>query len=155
MMYEQRQSASGASNLQFERSMAGCIGSARNPSIRNALIAALLTILASPALAGDAAQGKALLERRESANCVLCHAIPGVRGDFGNIGPSLAGVGGRLSREAMRRRIADPARLKAGAVMPAYFRTNGLVQVAPEFRGKTILSRDELDDVVEYLLTLK
>jgi len=71
MMYEQRKNAT--------RRDARCIHSDKGTSIREALIAALLTILNSSALAGDAAHGKALLERRESANCVLCHAIPGVR----------------------------------------------------------------------------
>jgi len=39
--------------------------------------------------------------------------------------------------------------------MPAYFRTEGLVRVAPSFRGKTILSAEQIDDVVAYLVTLR
>lgn len=115
----------------------------------------LLALAILPAQAGDAASGKALLERRESANCLLCHDIPGVRGDAGNVGPSLAGVGRRLSRAALIARLSDPARFKANALMPPYSRTGGLARVAPEYRGKPILSREEIGDVAEYLSTLK
>lgn len=115
----------------------------------------LLALAILPAQAGDAARGKALLERRESANCLLCHDIPGVRGDTGNVGPSLAGVGRRLSRAALIARISDPARFKSDALMPPYSRTGGLARVAPEYRGKPILSREEIGDVAEYLSTLK
>lgn len=118
-------------------------------------VAILLALAILPAQAGDAAKGKGLLERRESANCLLCHDIPGVRGAAGNVGPSLAGVGRRLSRAALIARISDPARFKANALMPPYFRTGGLARVAPEYRGKPILSREDIGDVAEYLSTLK
>lgn len=118
-------------------------------------VALLLALAMLPAHAGDAARGKALLERRESANCLLCHAIPGVRGDAGTVGPSLAGVGSRLSRAELVARISDPARFKPDAAMPPYFRTGGLARVAPEYRGQPILSREAIEDVAEYLSRLK
>ena len=39
--------------------------------------------------------------------------------------------------------------------MPAYHRTEGLVRVAPAWRGKTILSGEQIEDVVAFLMTLK
>jgi sulfur-oxidizing protein SoxX len=39
--------------------------------------------------------------------------------------------------------------------MPAYFETAGLARVAPSFRGKTILTAEQIEDIVAYLLTLK
>jgi sulfur-oxidizing protein SoxX len=39
--------------------------------------------------------------------------------------------------------------------MPAYFSTEGLTRVAPGYRGKTIFSAQQVDDVVAYLATLK
>ena len=35
--------------------------------------------------------------------------------------------------------------------MPAYYTTDGLTRVAPAFRGKTILSAEQIEDVVAYL----
>jgi sulfur-oxidizing protein SoxX len=39
--------------------------------------------------------------------------------------------------------------------MPAYFKTEGLSHVANAYRGKTILSAEQIEDVVAYLSTLK
>jgi sulfur-oxidizing protein SoxX len=36
--------------------------------------------------------------------------------------------------------------------MPAYFQTEGLVQVAADFEGKTILSAQDVEDIIVYLL---
>jgi sulfur-oxidizing protein SoxX len=39
--------------------------------------------------------------------------------------------------------------------MPAYFRIDHLNRVAPAFQGKTLLSAQDIEDVVAYLLSLK
>ena len=39
--------------------------------------------------------------------------------------------------------------------MPAYHRTEGLTRVAPAFRGKPVLSAEQIEDVVAFLMTLK
>jgi sulfur-oxidizing protein SoxX len=39
--------------------------------------------------------------------------------------------------------------------MPSYFRADGLTRVAPQFAGKTILSAQEIEDVVAFLVSLK
>jgi sulfur-oxidizing protein SoxX len=39
--------------------------------------------------------------------------------------------------------------------MPAYYKTEGLHRVLKGFQGKTVLSAQEVEDVVAYLLTLK
>ena len=39
--------------------------------------------------------------------------------------------------------------------MPAYFKTDGLDRVAPSYRGKPVLSAEQIEDVVAYLITLK
>ncbi|MFO1414141.1 MAG: sulfur oxidation c-type cytochrome SoxX [Burkholderiales bacterium] len=108
------------------------------------------------AQAGDAGRGRALLVARESANCVLCHAVPDPAVRFsGNVGPSLAGVGTRLSAAQLRLRIADSTRLNPDTVMPGYYRTDGLDRVAAAYRGKPVLSALEVEDVIAYLVTLR
>ncbi|MFO1398942.1 MAG: sulfur oxidation c-type cytochrome SoxX [Burkholderiales bacterium] len=105
---------------------------------------------------GDAARGRALIVARESANCVLCHAVPDAAVRFaGNVGPSLAGVGSRLTAAQLRLRIADSTRLDPDSVMPSYFRTEGLVRVASAYEGKPVLSAREVEDLVAYLVTLR
>jgi sulfur-oxidizing protein SoxX len=39
--------------------------------------------------------------------------------------------------------------------MPAYYRTEGLNQVSAPFRGRPILSAQQVEDVVAWLATLK
>ena len=39
--------------------------------------------------------------------------------------------------------------------MPPYYKTDGLTRVGTAFRGKTILSAEQIEDVVEFLASLK
>src|SRR5690349_12459577 len=56
----------------------------------------------------DPAHGRALVVAHESANCVLCHAVPDPAVRFaGDVGPSLAGVGQRLTVAQLRLRVVD------------------------------------------------
>jgi sulfur-oxidizing protein SoxX len=103
---------------------------------------------------GDAARGREVVAAR-LASCLYCHAVPGPERFMGTIGPGLAGVGGRYTPGQLRLRVADPTRVNPAAVMPAYFRVDGLDGVAQNLRGRPILSAQELEDVVAYLSTLK
>lgn len=108
------------------------------------------------AQAGDPARGRALVVARESANCVLCHAVPDPAVRFsGNVGPSLAGIGARMSPAQIRLRVADNLRVNPASVMPSYYKTDGLDRVAPAYAGKTILSAQDVEDVVAWLATLQ
>lgn len=105
---------------------------------------------------GDAARGRALIVARDSANCVLCHAVsdPAVR-FAGDVGPSLAGIGTRLSAAQLRLRVADNLRVNPASVMPSYYKVAGLARVAAQYTGKPILTAAEVEDVVAYLATLR
>lgn len=88
--------------------------------------------------------------------CLLCHSGPFPEERFqGTLAPDLNGIGARLSEGQIRLRIVDPARFNASTIMPAYYRSEGLVRVAPSFKGKTILTAEQIEDVVAYLATLK
>jgi L-cysteine S-thiosulfotransferase len=105
---------------------------------------------------GDATRGRAFVVARDNANCVLCHAVPDPAVRFsGNVGPSLAGVGGRLTAAQLRLRVADNLRVNPESVMPSYYRVAGLDRVAPPYAGKPILSAAEVEDLVAYLSTLR
>jgi len=130
--------------------------------------AAVLSLLASTALAddaipssltgatGDAARGRAIVLDRHVGLCLLCHSGPFPEEQFqGNLAPSLAGVGSRLSAGQIRLRIVDSSRVNPDTIMPAYFRTEALQRVAPAYRGKTVLSAQQIEDIVAVLVTLK
>jgi len=74
---------------------------------------------------------------------------------MGDLAPDLSGVGARLSAAQIRLRIVDSSRVNPDTVMPAYFKTEGLQRVAPAFRGKTVLTAQQIEDVVAFLATLK
>jgi sulfur-oxidizing protein SoxX len=117
------------------------------------LLAALLVPVA--AWAADAERGRAIATGNAEASCILCHAIPGATRAGGTLGPSLARVGSRLSADMLKARIVDASRLNPDTVMPPYGRTQGLYQVAAQYRGKPLLTAEQIDDVVAFLLTLK
>ncbi len=106
--------------------------------------------------AGDAARGRAAVLSREAGNCFLCHSFPDAgQTALGDIGPPLAGIGGRLTAAQLRLRLVDSTRINPKSVMPAYYRTEGLHQVAAAYRGKPLLTAQQIEDVIVYLLTLR
>jgi L-cysteine S-thiosulfotransferase len=105
---------------------------------------------------GDAARGRAIVANRSVGLCLLCHSGPIPEERFqGDLAPSLAGAGGRWSVAQLRLRIVDGSRLNPDTIMPPYYRATGLQRVAKPFEGKTILTAEQIEDVVAYLATLK
>ncbi|UGQ46631.1 sulfur oxidation c-type cytochrome SoxX [Massilia endophytica] len=108
------------------------------------------------ASAGDAARGRAIVANRQLGLCLLCHSGPIPEERFqGDLAPDLAGAGSRWNAAQLRLRIADSSRINPETIMPAYFRSTGLARVAPAHQGKSILSAQQIEDVVAYLLTLR
>lgn len=106
--------------------------------------------------AGDPARGRAVVLNRAVSACLLCHSGPFPEAPFqGNLAPTLAGVGERLDAGQIRLRLVDPTLLDPRSIMPSYFKIDGLNRVGPTWRGKTILSAEQLEDVVAYLVTLQ
>jgi sulfur-oxidizing protein SoxX len=109
-----------------------------------ALTAALVTsaaLFSPPALAAGTDEGKALSEDRKKGNCLACHLITGANLP-GNIGPPLT---------AMKARFPDKAALKAQIHDPTVKNPNSLM---PPFGRHGVLTSEEIDKVVEYILTL-
>ncbi len=102
--------------------------------------------------AGDPVRGRRLFADRDGGHCVLCHAVAGLDAAFqGDVGPELSDVGARLTPGQIRLRIVDASRLNPDTVMPPYYRTEGLNQVARGYRGRPALSSDQIEDLVAYL----
>ena len=107
-------------------------------------------------MTGDAARGRNIVANRQVGLCLLCHSGPLPEERFqGNLAPSLAGAGSRWSEGQLRLRLADSRRLNPDTIMPAYLRTEGLTQVAKNLQGKPLLTAQQIEDVVAFLMTLK
>jgi L-cysteine S-thiosulfotransferase len=105
--------------------------------------------------AGDAARGRKLIVERANT-CILCHSGPFPEEKFqGDLAPNLAGAGSRWTVGQLRLRLVDASRLNPGTIMPSYYRLDGLERVASAFRGKPILSAEQIEDIVAYLATLR
>jgi sulfur-oxidizing protein SoxX len=105
---------------------------------------------------GDAARGRAIVRNRQSGLCLLCHRGPFPEDPLqGTLAPDMSGAGARWSEGQLRLRIVDARRLNPATIMPPYYSTDGLSQVAPAFAGKTILTAAQIEDVVAYLVSLR
>ena len=103
---------------------------------------------------GDPVRGRALVVDRTST-CILCHNGPFPEQKFqGDLAPNLAGSGSRWSEGQLRLRLVDASRLNAATIMPSYYREDGLNRVGRSWQGKTILTAEQIEDIVAYLLTL-
>lgn len=108
-------------------------------------------------LTGNAERGRTIAGDQSRGNCLACHELPIPEEEFfGNLGPSLTGIGSRQSVGTIRLHIVDQSRFNPETVMPGYYRLpQQLNRVAKELRGRTWLTAQEIEDVVAYLATLK
>ena len=130
------------------------------------LLVWLLAATSSPAAAqgvseplaapGDAARGRVIVATRTQGLCLLCHSGPFPEERFqGTLAPDLRGVGARLNAAQLRQRMIDSRSINPDSIMPAYFRASGLNQVGSAWRGQTLLSAQQIEDVVAFLSTLR
>jgi sulfur-oxidizing protein SoxX len=105
---------------------------------------------------GDPERGRRLVLDREGGDCTICHAMPLPQRQFhGTVGPPLDGIGNRYTAGELRLRVVDPKVVNPGTIMPAYSKVESLHRVLDRYRGKPILTAQQIEDVVAYLLTLK
>jgi sulfur-oxidizing protein SoxX len=105
---------------------------------------------------GDAVRGRAIVASRQTGLCLLCHSAPIAEERFqGNLATDLAGAGARWSEAQLRLRLVDARRLNPASTMPAYYRIDGLQRVGEAWQGRTVLSAQQIEDVVAYLRTLR
>lgn len=107
--------------------------------------------------AGNADRGKKIYANRKKGNCLACHVTSDLKDMpfHGEIGPPMDGVASRYSAAELRLRIANPKVLNDDTIMPAFYRNDGFTRVLKKFQGKTVLSAQEVEDVIAYLMTMK
>jgi len=117
----------------------------RSSTIRTGIVLTSLFVLmsgiAEAASSDQAPDGRALVMEKSKGNCLACHVIADGR-QPGNIGPPLVAMKARFpDAETLRQQIWDATKRNPDTRMPPYGRHG-------------ILSREEIDLIVEYLYTL-
>jgi sulfur-oxidizing protein SoxX len=85
-------------------------------------------------------QGGCIVIERKKGNCNACHAIAGV--SSGNVAPPLVSMSQRFpDKNKLRDQISDATKVNPNTIMPPFGRHQ-------------ILSKDEIDKVVEFILSL-
>lgn len=107
---------------------------------------------------GDAVAGRKVFSDRKLGNCLACHANSDMAEHLfhGEVGPSLDGVASRWKPEQLRTIVANSKAVFTDlTVMPGFYSLEVGEDVRKDLVGKTILSAQQVEDVVAYLNTLK
>jgi len=105
---------------------------------------------------GDPERGRNWVINQKMGNCLSCHQMPIPEEQFhGEVGPALYGVADVYSEGELRLRLVAPKTLNPYSMMPAFYKTEGLHRVLEGFEGKSILSAQQVEDVIAYLMTLR
>ncbi len=106
---------------------------------------------------GDPGKGREAFINRKQGNCLGCHAVTELETEpfHGEVGPPLDGVADRYEEGEIRLQVVNAKITNPDTIMPGFYVADGLHRVAEDFRGKTILTAEQVEDIVAYLLTLK
>ena len=108
-------------------------------------------------VAGDPVAGKKAFVNRKQGNCLACH-INDDASEYsfhGEVGPQLDGAGSRWDIAQLRGIVANSKKTFEDSIMPSFYRAENGARTMDKFAGKTILSAQQVEDVVAYLVTLK
>lgn len=108
--------------------------------------------------AGDPDSGRKIFSNRKQGNCLACHANSDMNDQLfhGEVGPSLDGVAGRWQEPQLRTILVNAkAVFTEQTVMPGFYTLEVGADVREDLIGKTILSAQQVEDLVAYLKTLK
>lgn len=115
-------------------------------------------------VAGDPAKGREIVGSKKLGNCVACHQVTDLADVpfHGEIGPMLDGAGSRWSEAELRGIVANAKMMFEGSLMPSFYKTEGFTRPGNAYTGKAaddtfgpLLSAQQVEDVVAYLVTLK
>lgn len=113
---------------------------------------------------GDAARGAEIMTDRGLGNCIACHAVSALSDApwHGEVGPTLDGAGDRWTEADLRGIVVNSKMVFDGTIMPAYYKVSGFTRPGDLYTGKAapadlppVLSAQQVEDVVAFLLTLK
>lgn len=113
---------------------------------------------------GNVENGRIIVGDKGQGNCVACHQVSDLSDvPFqGEIGPMLDGAGERWSEAELRGIVANAKMMFEGSMMPSFYKKSGYIRPGNAYTGKasaeadldTLLSAQQIEDVVAYLMTL-
>lgn len=108
-------------------------------------------------VAGDAAAGRKTFSNRKLGNCLACHQNSDMPEEtfHGEVGPMMDGVADRWTEAELRGIVSNSKMMFEDTIMPGFYVDAGHTRPLDKFAGKSILSAQQVEDVVAYLLTLK
>ncbi len=109
-------------------------------------------------VAGNPEEGAKTFVDRRLGNCLACHVNEAMSDHLfhGEVGPPLDGVADRWEEAEIRGIVADSKEFFGEeTVMPGFYSLNVGTDVRKDLVGKTILTAQQVEDIVAYLLTLK
>lgn len=107
---------------------------------------------------GDPAEGAKVFKDRRLGNCLACHANADMAAELfhGDVGPELNGVASRWEEPQIRAIVVNSKKIFTDeTIMPGFYSLEVGAHVREESIGKTILTAQQVEDVVAYLGTLK
>lgn len=106
---------------------------------------------------GNPDEGKKVFLNRKKGNCLACHVVSSLKDQpfHGQVGPPLDGTASRWSEGELRLRIVNAKAVNEDTIMPAFHRTKDLHRVLKKFKDKPVLSAQEVEDVLAYVMTMK
>jgi L-cysteine S-thiosulfotransferase len=107
---------------------------------------------------GNPDEGAKTLANRGLGNCLACHAVTALSKEqfHGDVAPALDGAADRWSVEELRAIVVDSKQVfTKDTMMPAFYSLNVGINVRKDLVGKTILTAQQVEDVVAFLATLK
>jgi sulfur-oxidizing protein SoxX len=107
--------------------------------------------------AGDPVAGRSVFANRKQGNCLACHMNDDLTEEsfHGEVGPPMDGVADRWSQGEMRAIVTNSKKVFEDTIMPAFYIDSGYARPLEDFAGKSILTAQQVEDVVAYLMTLK
>jgi len=107
-------------------------------------------------VAGDAANGGNVFKNRKLGNCLACHSTADMAAQLfhGEVGPALDGVADRWSEAELRGILSNSKNTFDGTIMPSFYVVAGFERPLSKFEGKSILTAQQVEDVLAYLQTL-
>ena len=108
-------------------------------------------------VAGDPAAGRDIFKNRKQGNCLACHVNSEMPEELfhGEVGPPLDGVADRWEVSELRGIVSNAKMTFDGTIMPAFYRDTGAYRPLDKFANKSILTAQQVEDVIAYLTTLK
>jgi sulfur-oxidizing protein SoxX len=107
---------------------------------------------------GDPAVGRDIFKDRKLGNCLACHTNADMQKELfhGTVGPAMDGAGDRWEPAQLRAIITDAKQVFGEqTVMPGFYSLAVGKDVREDLVGKTILTAQQIEDVVAYVATLK